>query len=89
MKKTVSIALVFLLVICFSIYLMHFIENDDGVYNRKMQKLESSSVSGILVVCYKNKEDIYTTQYVPKGIMAQKPEEAGYLLKLSLSDNRV
>lgn len=57
----------------------------DTAFDTKMQNLDLSSAKGSLVAGYNVTEDRYTIRYIPKELLAKKPEDVGYLLKFELT----
>lgn len=52
-------------------------------YAIKMQDLDIKTARGSLIAGYDVKEETYTRKCIPKELLAKKPEDVGYLLKLS------
>lgn len=52
-------------------------------YADKMQDMNIKTAKGSLVAGYDVEEEVYTRKYIPKELLAKKPGDVGYLLKLS------
>ena len=55
----------------------------EEAYAIGMQELDVKNAKGTLIAGYDVEEETYTRSYIPKELLAKKPENVGYLLKLS------
>ena len=54
-------------------------------YNARMSGLDQANANGKLIAGYDVKAGKYITKYIPENLLAQKPEETGYVLNFDFT----